>query len=549
MEEISKNGDECGILEELKLTAENYRRENDDERAAFEAFGIKYLFPWQRIVIANIMDCAMNPECEMCPNQIVLLPTGAGKSLCFLTPALLLDGPTMVLYPLLALMADQKRRMDEGGIKSVVFRGGMTEEEREQNFTDLKNGARIILANPEVLQNRSLVERLKSCNIRHIAIDEAHCVSEWGDTFRPAYLTLGNIIKELNPPAVTAFTATASPEVLSRVSEVLFAGEARIVRSDSDRPNIWYKVVNAWCKKRAAFELAVTERKPMIIFCGTRAKAQDMAFELSLYLGYDRVRFYHAGMEKEEKTAVEKWFYPKEDAVLCCTCAYGMGVDKKDIHTVVHLEPSPTAESYIQEAGRGGRDGSVATGILLWSKEDSLRAAAFKDGSREKVLKHFAESRTCRRQVLLDALGGEQAVCSGCDICRNGGPPPFASDAALAYSFIRRHRKMYGKNELTELLIDEFNRRDVDKFKTNVWSSSDVGEVIVQLKKARMIHECAFPWRGKFDTGAPEKRNGTVILLERRLSLLRLQLRRRVRNLKQALRALMYSGGEASSGI
>lgn len=325
-------------------------------QAAKKAFGISYFFPWQRIVIANILDSA-NPgndilKDDVCSNgrQIVLLPTGAGKSLCFLAPALLLDKPTLVIYPLLALISDQKRRMDEGGLDCVVFRGGQTDLEREENFMRIKNGAKVIITNPEALQNKNLLERLCSFGIVHIAIDEAHCVSEWGDSFRPAYLNLGKVIKKINPPVVTAFTATASENVLSRVSEVLFDGEAKIVRSESDRPNIHYQVIKCYAKKRTAFLLALTEQKPLIIFCGTRAKSEDMARELSAYCGNDKVKFYHAGMSREEKQKVEKWFYPKDDAILCCTCAFGMGVDKKNIRTVIHLEPSPSAESYIQES-------------------------------------------------------------------------------------------------------------------------------------------------------------------------------------------------------
>ena len=192
--------------------------------AAQKSFGIKFLFPWQRLVIANILDSSgaenkdfeidgqINENDGVCRGkQIVLLPTGAGKSLCFLTPALLLDGPTLVMYPLLALMADQQRRMQEGSLSCVVFKGGQTQEEREENFRKIECGqARVILANPEVLQNEKIICRLKKCGIAHIAIDEAHCVSEWGDSFRPAYLTLGKIIKELGVKTVTAFTATAS---------------------------------------------------------------------------------------------------------------------------------------------------------------------------------------------------------------------------------------------------------------------------------------------------------------------------------------------------
>jgi len=200
--------------------------EADDEvlSVAKNIFGVKHLFPWQRLVIGNILDASADmastgidsskkndgdlTDIFCMGRQIVLLPTGAGKSMCFLLPAVILSGPTLIFYPLLALMADQKRRLEQNGIDCVVFRGGQSEKEREENFTRIKNGAKIILANPEVLQSQRLLERLKACNISHIAIDEAHCVAEWGDTFRPAYLTLGKIIESLGVPLVTAFTSS-----------------------------------------------------------------------------------------------------------------------------------------------------------------------------------------------------------------------------------------------------------------------------------------------------------------------------------------------------
>lgn len=487
----------------------------DDEvlLAARKTFGISYLYPWQRIVIENILSAQKELPEEELQNleenntafyngrQIVLLPTGAGKSLCFLTPALILNGPTMVLYPLLALMSDQKRRMDEGGMKSVVFKGGQTHEEREENFRLIKEGAKIILANPEVLQSEELVQRLSKCNIAHIAIDEAHCTSEWGDSFRPAYLNLGNVIKTINPKAVTAFTATASPEVLSRVSEILFGGNVHIVRSDSDRPNIHYEVINAYAKKRAAFMLALSRPKPLIIFCGTRAKSEDMARELAAYLGTDKVKFYHAGLSREEKTKVEKWFYNKTDGILAATCAYGMGVDKKDIHTVIHLEPSETAEAYIQEAGRGGRDGSIATAILLWSSEDSGKASAFEKGSRKRVLKTFAESTTCRRQILLDALGGEQAACDGCDICKRERPADFAHDAKIMLDFAKKNKNRFKKNQFFSEMENEFNKRSIKKIGINIWEHSDIKEIFLQLTKQKMLTVRKFPFKGLISPG------------------------------------------------
>ncbi len=371
--------------------------------AARNAFGIKWLFPWQRLVISNIIDCARFPENDtfyedeqndvICRGrQIVLLPTGSGKSLCFLTPALLLNGPTLVLYPLLALMADQSRRMQEGNLGCVVFKGGQTEEERAENFRKIECGrARVILANPEVLQNKELVQRLKECKIAHIAIDEAHCVSEWGDTFRPAYLTLGEIIKTLDVRVVTAFTATASPPVLKRISEVLFDGNAHLVQSTGDRPNIHYQVRYAYAKKKAVLRACIELKKPMIVFCSTRRRTEDMARLLTSYFGSGKAKFYHAGMTKEEKLSVEKWFFDSTDGILAATCAYGMGMDKGNIFSVVHLDAPEHLENFIQEAGRAGRKGDNVNSVLIWSHSDDIKWKQAQKNSREKVMGDLAQ--------------------------------------------------------------------------------------------------------------------------------------------------------------
>ena len=487
-------------------------------QTAYKNFGIKYLYPWQRLVVANILEAydyhknisdyedrgeADDSFCK--GRQIVLLPTGAGKSLCFQIPALLLDGPSLIIYPLLALMSDQQRRMEEGSLRSVTFRGGQTDEEREENFRKIREGAQIILANPEVLQSEKLLNQLKEVGIKHIAIDEAHCVSEWGDSFRPSYLGLGNVIKVINPPVITAFTATASPTVLSRVAEILFEGNAHVVRSESDRKNILYYVRYAAAKKKEALMLAKTEQRPMIIFCGTRNKAEDMAQELNVCFGRGTARFYHAGLEKSEKDEIEKWFYDSTDGVLCATCAYGMGVDKKNIKTVVHLEPSATAEAYIQEAGRGGRDGSIAKAILLWSLEDSLNYSVYKAGSREAALRDFAETTDCRRQVLLDALGAEQAVCSGCDLCdarkleaetgkKTKSEP---SDWQMAFNIIKRSRNYYSEDDIEAELYEKMNERTRQVLGLNIWTHNDTVDIVRQLKHSGRVELDNFLWKGR----------------------------------------------------
>ena len=520
----------------LKIDADEIFCDDPAVLAAMESFGIKYLFPWQRLVIANIMDAASGENQEVLGNQIVLLPTGAGKSMCFQVPAMLLSGPTLVIYPLLALMTDQQRRMEEGGIKCVVFRGGQSAEERENSFRMIEEGAKIIIANPEVLSSPALLERLKACGIQHVAIDEAHCVSEWGDSFRPAYLELGRILKELAVPVVTAFTATASPEVLSRVAEVLFEGSAHIVRSESDRPNIHYYVRSAPAKKTAALILAATEQRPMIIFCGSRSGAEDMARELNAAYGEKTSRFYHAGLSRSEKTSIEQWFFKRKDVVLCATCAYGMGVDKKDIHTVVHLDPPETAEAYIQEAGRGGRDGSIANAILLWNHADTEKFSQFPRDSRKAAMLRFSETEECRRQVLLDALGAEQAVCSGCDLCDSrmltatekphrslfprskyfnavkflfavspcrtfsgtSLPASRLPDAGqIALSFISLGNRYFTEETLEPVLVEFLNGISRSITGLNLWGHSSYVQIIQELKAKKLVYKNKWPWKDR----------------------------------------------------
>ena len=500
----------------------NFVEDDDALLAAKKAFHVEYLFPWQRLVISNILDSyrdhsstefkrikqesqkdADYTDAFCLGRQIVLLPTGAGKSMCFLVPSIMLPGPTLIIYPLLALMSDQERRMKDGNIESVTFRGGQSEKEREENFTKIRNGAKIILANPEVLNNEKLVERLKECNISHIAIDESHCVAEWGDSFRPAYLELGKVIKKLEVNIVTAFTATASPQVLARISEVLFENNSHIVRSESDRPNIHYFVRYAYSKEKEVFKICKTAERPILVFCGTRRKSEEMARDLSSYFNPDEVKFYHAGLTREEKSVVEKWYFPNKNAILCTTCAFGMGVDKSDIRTVIHLEASTTAESYIQEAGRGGRDRKDADAILLWNYNDCLNFDKFPENSRQRMIKKFAMTDTCRRQVLLDALGGEQTVCSGCDICNNRkANKPIkvlndAQDAEYVIEYIKRNRRVYDKKALIPLLKDMFNSRYVKFYGQNIWTENDVKNIISQLEKEGKIRVCKFPWKNK----------------------------------------------------
>ena len=209
-------------------------------------FGVTYLFPYQRLVITNVLDDSE----DSIPRQIVVLPTGAGKTLCFQLPAALLPGITIVLYPLLSLMADQLRRAEAAGLGTAILKGGQPRGEREEIWRRIdSNEIRIVLTNPETLAGEQVLRRLSRLEISHLVIDEAHCVSEWGETFRPSYLELGRVISTLAPRVTTAFTATASPPVLEAVRTHLFGDDgAHLIQAVPDRPNIAYSVLHTPAK-------------------------------------------------------------------------------------------------------------------------------------------------------------------------------------------------------------------------------------------------------------------------------------------------------------
>jgi RecQ family ATP-dependent DNA helicase len=402
---------------------------------ATERLGLHFIFPYQRLVVHSILRTVAFPESEEArPFEIVVLPTGAGKSLCFQLPTVVVPGITVIVFPLLALIADQKRRLDTLGIPAGVLTGGVSREARRAVLADARAGAkdgslRVLLSNPETLRSREICAALADLPISHLVVDEAHCIIEWGETFRPAYLELEGIIARLNPLRLTAFTATASPQLQARIAARLRPDTPwSAVAGNPDRPNIHYAVMRTpsidhaltWLLRggaapassaansnasatdataaasapspasqrrgRPAPDFAPLER-PAIVFCPTRDESERTARLLRLRLRDPEIRFYHAGLEREEKTALEQWFFTADHAVLCSTSAYGMGVDKSNIRTVIHRAAPATVESYLQESGRGGRDGEAARAVLLveepvrvgwtWWKRVRTRAQAW----------------------------------------------------------------------------------------------------------------------------------------------------------------------------
>ncbi len=379
---------------------------------AKELFNIDYVFPFQRLVIANTLRAAGfygdDEKNESIPRQIVLLPTGAGKSLCFMLPGLILNGITLIIFPLLSLMSDQERRIIEAGGTVVTLKGGMSHKEKLLATELIEKGrVKFILINPETLKTEWVLKLLQSATITHAVIDETHTVSQWGESFRPTYLEVGKHIKSIGVNLVTAYTATASSYIIESVKKYIFLGDSvNIVKGNPDRVNIHYSVVPTINKEETLLHILQNAQKPLIIFHSSRTSCEVTNTLLINRTGNKEIVYYHAGLKKEEKQEIEKWFFTSDSGILNATCAYGMGVDKQNIRTVIHLEPPNSIEAYLQESGRGGRDRNQAKAILIINK-NSIANSKF-----ATLL-----NNNCRRVEYLKMLGADVEYCSGCDIC------------------------------------------------------------------------------------------------------------------------------------
>ena len=459
------------------------------------SFGVDYLYPYQRLVVANTLDAG-----EEGRYQVVVLPTGSGKTLCFMLPMLVIDGLTIVVYPLLALIDDQLRRIETSGIPTRVLRGGQTGDERREIFASIARGeVRCVLTSPEVLSGERVRRELSAVNVAHLVVDEAHCVSEWGSTFRPAYLTLGETIGLLAPRVVTAFTATASELVLDALCAVLFGDRCpHLVQGDPDRPNIAYRVIRVDSKEAALHDLLRHGiEQPAIVFCRSRKRCEGVARELAGLVGFDRCAAYHAGLTRDERSSVERWFFDANEGVLAATCAYGMGVDKPNIRTVIHYEVPASVEAFLQESGRAGRDRQPASNIVLWSSADQPTEVEPTRAARELIMHGYLTTRECRRAYLMEALGSRSEVCFGCDRC-DASAVPFAIDAATAQvrrardetiRFVERRRRSLTLRRLALSLPIE-------------WSEQARTELVTSLARdGRLRIHRRGPWAGLVSPG------------------------------------------------
>ncbi len=416
-------------------------------------------------------------------NTLAIMPTGGGKSLCFQLPAIAQEGVTVVISPLIALMRDQVRSLRAVGVEAGALTSGNTEEEIEQVFKQLEQGVlKLLYMAPERLANPGTLMMLKKVNTRLIAVDEAHCVSQWGHDFRPDYLRIGELREALGVP-LAAFTATADAETRVEIVTRLFAGVApEIFLRGFDRPNIYLAFQPKNKPRQQILEFAAARKgQSGIVYCGTRAKTETLAQALAAE-GHVAVA-YHAGMDPEARRVTETRFSREDGLIVVATVAFGMGVDKPDIRWVAHADLPKSIESYYQEIGRAGRDGAPADTLTLYGADDvRLRRGQIDEGlapverkeadhGRLNALLGLAEARRCRRRTLLRYFGDEMEACGNCDLCDK---PPEVFDGTeqvrKALSAILRTGEYFGAGHLIDVLrgvtTDKVRQRGHDSLPT-----------------------------------------------------------------------------------
>src|SRR5213594_2220439 len=359
----------------------------------------------------------------------VLMPTGGGKSLCFQLPALMRDGLTIVVSPLISLMKDQVDTLQTNGIPATYLNSTLDRNEAKSRWRGLHRGEyRMLYVAPERLMLETFLERALNWNIAQIAIDEAHCISEWGHDFRPEYRELKKLRKHLPDVPTMALTATATERVRSDIVKELNLREPRCYVASFNRPNLTYRVV----PKAAPYEqlLEFIRSRPNesgIVYCASRKSADSLARNLN----DDSIsaKPYHAGLTSSERTKHQESFLRDDVRVVTATIAFGMGINKPNVRFVVHYDLPKNLESYYQETGRAGRDGLPSECVLLFRPSDVAKQQHFIDEKSEKEARiaraqlqqmvHYAETRECRRVTLLRYFGEEytKPSCEGCDNC------------------------------------------------------------------------------------------------------------------------------------
>ena len=452
-------------------------------------FGYDTFKPLQREIIINV---------QARRDTLVIMPTGGGKSLTYQVPALLFDGLTVVVSPLIALMKDQVEQLHALGVSAVFLNSSLSPEEYQQNMDAVKSGrAKLLYVAPETLLTPRIYSLLSSLKLDLLAIDEAHCISEWGHDFRPEYRQLADVRRKFPSAVCMALTATATPRVRADIMSSLGFTQSNEFLASFNRENLFIEVLPK--RDPIAQTLKFLENfkdQSGIIYCFSRKQVDDLAATLARYK-YS-VRPYHAGLEDVDRRRNQEAFIRDDVQIIVATIAFGMGINKPNVRFVIHFDLPKSIENYYQEIGRAGRDGLPAHCLLLYSYGDASKIRYFidqkEDPERSASYQHldamtrYAEGSSCRRKPLLSYFGDTYAQdnCGYCDNC--GMEESDLADITIPsqkfLSCVKRSGERFGAAHVVDILLGSENEK-IQKYNHHELSTYGIGK---ELSKSQWMH-------------------------------------------------------------
>jgi ATP-dependent DNA helicase RecQ len=451
----------------------------DPSRVLHDVFGFPSFREGQEEIVRAVLDGS---------DVMAVMPTGAGKSLCYQLPALVRGGLTVVVSPLIALMRDQVAAMRHFGIEAGSLNSANDSDENRRVADAVREGRmRLLYASPERLANTATTEWLARSGVNLLAIDEAHCVSQWGHDFRPEYALLGEVRRRLGGVQAIALTATADTSTRGDILDKLFEGEPRVFIHGFDRPNLRLAMQAKENTRRQLFGFLDKHRHESgIVYCSSRDATERLAQSLG-EAGYHALP-YHAGMNAADRARNQDTFLQEDGIVMVATVAFGMGIDKPDVRFVAHAALPKSIEAYYQEIGRAGRDGAPATTLTLYGLDDMrLRRLQIEESDasdeqkrverqRLNALVALCEAPRCRRQTLLAYFGETAEPCGNCDLCIEGVQSFDGTlEAQKLLSAIARTGERFGTEHLVNLIVgDETDA--IRRFRHNELKTFGVGK-------------------------------------------------------------------------
>lgn len=442
-----------------------------------------------------------------------IMPTGGGKSICYQLPAIALDGITIVISPLISLMKDQVDSLNELGINAAFMNSTLDNGEFLQILEGIRgNSYKIVYVAPERLNTDSFINLVKDIRISLVAVDEAHCISQWGHDFRPSYLEIPRFINSLKQrPAVAAFTATATKEIIKEIKRLIGLRNPIEVTTGFDRPNLYYQVLKVSNKSKFLIEYLNENFKTEsgIVYCATRKSVESLVKILN-DKGFSAVG-YHGGMNSEERQNNQDEFILGNKRLIVATNAFGMGIDKPDVRFVIHYNMPKNMEAYYQEAGRAGRDGEKSDCILLYSASDIVKQKLMIqnddiDPKRQEMLYknlqylvNYCNTNECLRNQILNYFDEDSAngKCKNCSNCIDSSEMiDITLEAQKILSCIYRVNQRYGANMVIQVLRGSKNKKVLEARLDNVstygimkeYSDSAISEIIMTLVSSGYIH-------------------------------------------------------------